>query len=113
MEARRFPRFDVPTAVGCRVRFPALLQGEAEGECTVVNLSLKGCRVAGELDVEVGEYLSIHLQVPNQEAPIVVDLAGVRWVSDHACGLEFVSMWPSEEQRLGRFLRDLEMDAAA
>lgn len=112
MEARRVPRFEVPAAAFCRVRFPASLQGEAEGDCVVVNLSLKGCRVAGDLDVEVGGYLSIHLHVPNQATPIVVDLAGVRWATDHACGLEFVSMWPGEEQRLGRFLRDLEMGAA-
>lgn len=113
MEARRFPRFEVPAGAACRVRFPASLHGEADGDCTVVNLSLKGCRVAGDLDVEVGGYLSIHLHVPNHGTPIVVDLAGVRWATDRACGLEFVSMWPGEEQRLGRFLRHLEMGAAA
>ncbi len=101
MDKRRFIRF--------KVHLPIAFSGyKSTGQGTVVNLSRGGCGVDGEQKVKRGSYLRLRLTLSEQEAPLVVDWAAVRWAMGRAFGLEFLRMRSQERERLRRFLSTLE-----
>ncbi len=75
---------------------------------TVTNLSLGGCRVGSKASVYIGMYLTLQIDLPGHESPLKLDQAVVRWAKEHEFGLEFISMWPEEEEHLRRFVSTLE-----
>ena len=78
------------------------------GEGIVVNLSLGGCAVDSEQNVQEGKYLTLRIFIPDQDAPLVVDRAQVRWSAGRLFALEFLALQPQEQERLGRFVSTLE-----
>ncbi len=74
----------------------------------MANLSLGGCRVDSKASVYVGMYLTLQVSLPGHESPLKLDQAVVRWVKEHEFGLEFISMWPEEQDRIRRYLETLE-----
>ncbi len=79
------------------------------GEGVVVNLSLEGCTIESEQKVPGWKYLTLRIFLPNQDAPLVVDRAQVRWSRRRRLlVLEFLAMQPEQQVRLRRFVSSLE-----
>ena len=78
------------------------------GQGTMCNLSAEGCMVKSETSVEVGRYLALRLDLPDQASPIYVELAAVRWSVGQEFGLEFLYMGTAEEALLSRLVKTLE-----
>jgi len=106
MELRKHLRIEVvppfPLAFS-RIEVPVSFTGDTEGEGTVVNLSVKGCRVLSDATVELGDHLSLSFDI-RQKDPLMIDLATVRWAQGRAFGLEFISVGLAEEKRLRQFI---------
>ena len=101
MERRKHPR----APFQCQISFSRQEMSEAG---TVTNLSLGGCKVDSKASVYVDMYLTLQVYLPGHEIPLHVDQAVVRWLKEHEFGLEFISIWPEEQERLRRFVATLE-----
>jgi len=56
----------------------------------------------------VSAYVSLDIDLLNGEEPANIELAGVRWVSEHRCGLEFIRVRPDMLLKLRAFALLLE-----
>ncbi len=74
----------------------------------MVNLSLGRCGIESDQNVQQGKQLALRIFMPEQDAPLVVDRAQVRWTARGLFGLEFLTIGSEEEERLRRFLSTLE-----
>ncbi len=89
----------------CSITF---LGDQIIGEGTVRNVSTGGWKVDSDQPVQRGNYFALRVSLPDQAAPIKVDLAAVRWSSGREFGLEFLRMQQKEQARLRRFVSTLE-----
>ncbi len=84
------------------VAFCSAFSGEqaeaAEG--TLVNVSIRGCRIESSLPASQGARLRIGFVTDAREPPIEVEGAVVRSAVDTCMGLEFFKIRPEEEDRL-------------
>lgn len=80
------------------------------GEGEVVDLSTEGCALRTKVTVEQGDYLEVHLTLPDHEAaaPFSIELAAARWVRPPLCGLEFILMTPGNQERLRSYVKTLQ-----
>ncbi len=100
MDKRQAPRF--------KVRLPiAFLGYNLTGEGIVVNLSLAGCTIESEQNIQQRKYLTLRIFLPDQDAPLVVDRAQVRSSGRRLLVLEFLAMQPEEQARLLHFVSTL------
>ena len=98
---RRLPR--------CAVQLPCTLASRTYRlEGTVLNLSTGGCAVMATHLPSVSSYLALWIDLLENTTPIEIELAGVRWVSEQRCGLEFIRISPEMLSRLGSFVYVLE-----
>ena len=67
-----------------------------------------GCQVDTKTSVYIGMYLPVRLYLRGQEATLKIDQAAVRWAKKETYGLEFMSLWPEEEERLHHLVSTLE-----
>lgn len=107
IELRQHQRRVVPpTCLLSFARFALSItfNGDSEGEGSVINLSIKGCKVESDAGVKVGDAMSLILLLPGGDAPTPVDLALVRWANGQCFGLEFVSLGSTAMNRLRTFL---------
>ena len=107
IELRQHQRRGVPpTCLLSFARFALSItfSGDTEGEGSVINLSIKGCKVESDAGVKVGDAMSLIILLPGEESPTTVDLALVRWAKGQCFGLEFVSIGDAEMNRLRSFL---------
>lgn len=73
------------------VRYPASVQtdnGASEG--TLFDLSATGCRMQSNVALTPGNYLALHIETPETESPLAVDVSIVRWHKDNQFGIEFL-----------------------
>lgn len=100
-ESRKVPRFAIqlPCKFG---NVPHTMEG------TALNLSSQGCAITAEHLPAVSTYVSLELDFLNGEAPADIELAAVRWVSGHRCGLEFIKVSPEMLLKLKTFVSILE-----
>ncbi|HXV69379.1 MAG TPA: PilZ domain-containing protein [Nitrospira sp.] len=100
-ESRKVRRF--------AVQLPATFRNGTAGQRgTVLNLSMQGCAMTTETMPALSTYFSLQIDCSNGEAPIFIELAGVRWISGHRCGLEFIRIVPEMTTRLRAFVSLLE-----
>lgn len=59
----------------------------------------------------VSTYVSLDIELCNGEEPAKIELAGVRWVSEYRCGLEFILVRPDMLVKLKAFVLMLEQTA--
>ena len=78
--------------------------GRQEG--TIVDLTLKGCRLQTQAPVPVNTYLELWLQTSPTAPKIFVDLAAVRWTLDGHLGIEFLSLQPKHHAKLKQVIED-------
>ena len=90
------------------IHYPSVFSGKKiTGEGTVVDLSRSGCAVAGHVSLPLGTYVTLDIFLPDQDSPLVIDQAVVRWTVMRAFGLEFIRMGPVEGKRLHEFVGSL------
>jgi hypothetical protein len=102
MDLRRHQRFPV--------HFHSLLSGPklSESVGTIVNLSEGGCCVETDSQVYTGIQLALRLQVTGEETPIRIDQAAVRWNRGREIGVGFITVAPSNKERLDQLLERLK-----
>lgn len=100
-ESRKARRFAVQ--LPCQ-----LWNNEDKSAGTVLNLSAQGCTITTEHLPSVSTYVSLDIDLLNGEGPATIELAGVRWVSQHRCGLEFIRVQPDILMKLRAFVLLLE-----
>ena len=91
------------------VHFPVSFSGDLiDGDGTVVNLSTSGCGIRTPFKIRDRSYGHVLLYLPNEEKPMKVELAAIRWTSGHALGLEFIRITNDQQRRLREFLNFLD-----
>lgn len=76
-----------------------------EGEGTVLDISKSGCRVQCPCELKQGVTVEVWLFMPNYEWPLRIEQALVRWKDGEEFGLQFLSLRPSQRERLRQFLQ--------
>ena len=97
MDARKCARFQVQIPI-------SFSEVPTVGDGTVRNLSTGGCAVRSAQSVQQGMYVSLRLSLPDQDEPVKVDLAAVRWAAEGAFGVEFLQMGDEAWERIHRFM---------
>ncbi len=92
--ASRFP-------VACPLYF---LSDHFLGKGTATDLSPGGWRVEGDHQVATGQTLVLRVCLPDQERPVDVEQAVVRWCRDLEFGLQVQKIGPGEQGRLAKFV---------
>ena len=102
MDLRRQQRF--------RVRLHSVLSSprRAEWTGTVMNLSKGGCLIETDGQVYSGMYVSLRLDVPGDEPPVLVDRAAVRWSRGQSAGVGFITVTSPHKERLDQLLNRLK-----
>ena len=80
------------------------------GEGSVVDLSIRGCRIESHTDVQPGASLEVRIAAIEHEPPIQIQHALVRWSRVRQFGLEFETMVPEEWARLQHTVKQIEME---
>ncbi len=83
--------------------------GEFEGEATVLDISTNGCRATSHTEVKVGLSLKLSIFLQDQQWPLRIDHAVVRWVDGQAFGLEFTGIRPAQRERLRSMLMKVKV----
>ena len=89
------------------VLLPVAFSGDREGTGIIHNLSGNGCRIASSVEIQAGQYLSLTLHPGDNQPPIAVDVAEVRWVNPLGFGVAFRSFNAAEQDRLLLFINNL------
>ena len=79
-------------------------EGEFEGEATVLDISTNGCKASSHTEVKVGSSLKLSLFLQDQQWPLRIDHAVVRWVDGQCFGMEFTGIRPAQRERLRSML---------
>jgi len=110
IELRKHPRIFTPSGALFslkRLTSPAQSEEHTEGEGTLIELSLGGCRLLSDIPLEIGERYNLILQVTKKSCPILVEAAVVRWTKDSTYGLKFTSLQSIHESHLRELLLDI------
>ena len=54
-----------------------------------------------------GMQLAVHLHIPGESNPILIDNAAIRWSGSAGIGLEFLTLAPTHQDRLDRMIQRL------
>ena len=84
--------------------------GMVGGEGDVIDLSVSGCRIESVTDVQPGVSLEVRMVTTDQEAPIRIQRAIVRWKKGRQFGVEFMTMGAEEWARLKHIVEQIEME---
>lgn len=85
-------------SLSCRLFFFG--EDDFEGEATVLDLSTNGCQATSLTQVRVGMVLRLSLFLHDQQWPLRVDEALVRWISGANFGLEFTGIRSAQRERV-------------
>lgn len=103
MEQRKNPRFPV------RFRSSFTSLNLVGGDGNITDLSLRGCRVESQTEVKPGTSLELRIHTSDEEPPLKIQEAVVRWSRDQHFGVEFVTLEPEEWARLQHTVTQLEL----
>ena len=91
------------------VQLPVIFRSTEQSEQgTVLNLSMEGCALTAERIPDLHTHVSIQIDLSDGTEPVDIGLAGVRWVSDYRCGLEFIRVSDDSLVRLRSFVALME-----
>ena len=92
-----------------RVEFRSAYPGDQiEGEGTMVNLSMDGCKIESDLNVQKDQVLALRVHVPQFDYPLQVEQAAVQWTKGNKFGLYFMRVLPEGLKLLHRLITDLD-----
>ncbi|HJT19658.1 MAG TPA: PilZ domain-containing protein [Nitrospira sp.] len=103
MENRKNKRFPV------RFRSSFTSLNVVGGEGTLMDLSIRGCRIESRTEVRPGTSLELKVQASEDEPPLMIQEAIVRWSRAQQFGLEFITLAPEEWARLQHSVTQLEL----
>ena len=83
-----------------------------EGKGTVLNLSIGGCKVKSDTRVPLGTDVRVRIMM-QEEQPLEIKRAAVRWTSGQEFGLEFTFVESEEELRLRLFVQTFDRSSTA
>jgi hypothetical protein len=73
------------------VRYSANVQTDnGAGQGILFDLSATGCRMQSNVALTPGSYLALHIETPDTESPLAVEVSVVRWTKDNQFGIEFL-----------------------
>ena len=75
-------------------------EDDFEAEATILDLSTNGCQATSLTEVQVGTTLRLSLFLHDQEWPVRIDEALVRWVKGANFGLEFTGIRSAQRERV-------------
>jgi hypothetical protein len=104
MEKRKNLRFPVKF----RSSFSSV--GMVGGEGRVVDLSTRGCRIESSIDVQPGASLEVQIKTIEDNPPIQIQAAVVRWCREQQFGLEFEVIAPTEWAHLQAIVKQIELE---
>jgi hypothetical protein len=104
MEHRKDPRFPVQF----RSSFSSI--NIVSGIGILGDLSVRGCRVLSAVQVRPGTEVELRIEISDQEPPLQVNRAVVRWCRGGNFGLEFVSLTADQWARLQHVVKGLEAE---
>ncbi|HKY72677.1 MAG TPA: PilZ domain-containing protein [Nitrospira sp.] len=94
------------------VQRPVSFRGDLiSGTGTILNISRQGCAIVSDTVAEAEAYLQLNVQLLDEEDPVQVELAAVRWSSAKRFGVEFIKMPQEVGERLRQFVKLLESPA--
>ena len=105
MVVRKYPRFPVTISSTLVQRDKLRYTG------SVKDLSQKGCRIESVIRPFTGMQLELQIQQPGEPTPITISNATVRWTGTHGIGFEFLTLAPSEQERLNQVVAQLASSA--
>jgi hypothetical protein len=82
----------------CRLFFFG--EEDFEGEGLILDLSSRGCQARSLIPVQVGMRLRLSLLLRDQEWPVRIEGAMVRWVKGNSFGLEFIEIRSAPRERI-------------
>jgi len=85
-------------SLSCRLFFFG--EDDFEGEAAVVDLSTNGCQATSLTQVQAGMVLRLSLFLHDQQWPLRIDEALVRWVKGESFGLEFTGIRLAQRERV-------------
>ena len=101
MVTRKHLRF--PVSLSCTL----VHQNRFRHAGSVRDLSAKGCCVESIISPFTGMQLAVHLHIPGESKPILIDNAAIRWSGSAGIGLEFLTLAPTHQDRLDRMIQRL------
>ena len=101
MVTRRHPRFPVSLSS------TLVHQNRFRHAGSVRDLSAKGCCVDSIISPFTGMQLTVHLHIPGDSQPILIDNAAVRWSGSAGIGIEFLTVAPPHQDRLNHIIQRL------
>jgi hypothetical protein len=104
MEQRKNIRFHVQF----RSSFSSIAMVGGEG--SLVDLSLRGCRIESPAEVQPGASLELWIVAIEHEPPIQIQAAIVRWSRGQQFGLEFEVIASTEWAHLQDIVKQIEME---
>ena len=114
IERRKHPRILTPSSALLSFKDyidPFQSEDRAEGDGTLLELSLGGCRLLTDIPLEIGKRYHLIMQVSKKSHPIIVEAAVVQWIQGNICGLKFTSMQSIHESHLRELLLELRRPA--
>ncbi len=95
-------------------RFAVHFQGsfssgqQIEGDGIVLNLSIGGCKVQSNMQVPTGTGLRVRIMMPDEDQPLEIKRAAVRWTGGQEFGLEFTFVEAENELRLRHLVQTFD-----
>jgi hypothetical protein len=77
-------------------------------EGTVVNLGVPGCAVESDRAPLPGHYVRLHVLMPDEEGPLEVHVAKVRWSGPRRFGVQFLKVSNGQHVRVSRLFLALQ-----
>jgi hypothetical protein len=94
------------------VRYSASVQTDnGAGLGILFDLSATGCRMQSNVALTPGSYLALHIETPDTESPLAVEVSVVRWHKDNQFGIEFVRYALGNRERVIDLLEGRETPA--
>lgn len=90
------------------VRYQASVETDnSVGEGTLFDLSATGCRIHSTITLSPGHYLELHIEAPEIEFPLDIDVSIVRWCKGDQVGIEFLRYADGDRERVTNLVEHL------
>jgi hypothetical protein len=80
------------------------------GEGSLLDVSVRGCRIESLIEVKPGATLEVRIEVIESKPPIQIQAAVVRWSREREFGLEFEVIAPTEWGHLQDVVKQIELE---
>jgi hypothetical protein len=104
MSSRKFPRIHIDCPLSFSTEEPTGRM-TAYDSGTTFNLSWNGCAIQSQTPVTKGWYVQVRIALPGHDIELDIELAKVRWATQHSFGVEFLVLNEREQAKLRGFVQ--------